>query len=191
MLGLGKDKEKNKKSIQGDLGDLLGAINPELQNFADLIASFVPANSFLRTQDMDRLWGILSDTVERRAEDLPFPWNRIVEKGSDLIEFLSRSLKEGKRISFAISRLNWQENFFNKAQERLANAQDVAAEAKKIEAEFIALSALMESLKQRYAAADPSTTAQGKTFKEEFAEAVGMAKKLDAKIGNIFKDMWK
>lgn len=184
-------KNKGKKAVEEDLGDLLGGLNPELQKFADLLASFMPADSFLRSEGADRLWGILSDSVERRADSLPFPWSRVIEKGSDLIEFLSRSLREGKSTSSTLSRLNWQENFFKQAQDRLAKAQDVSAEAKKIEEEFKALGVIMEAMKTAQGITAGSTSTSHKSVKEGITELVNEVKKFDKKVGDMFKDFLK
>lgn len=112
----------------GGLGDLfslgLGSLEPELRKAAQELASRVPADSFMRTETFERLFGAVRQFIEKKLDGLPSATKEVLERIVDIGDIFSAEVaRKGSAGSASSATLgSWEQAFFAEARSRIMDA---------------------------------------------------------------------
>lgn len=151
------DKQTKKQTAAG----LLGLADPLIRQLAQKIATGVSADSIIRTTAFESAVGALKGWLEGHAEKYS-PWiSALVEKATDLEDFLTVALAESRGQGNGVAKAT--DSFLAEASARLRSAADPAQEFERIKIELEFRAKLAEILKAQ--------TGRGEQVKSEINRA--------------------
>ncbi len=140
---------------RGTWNTLISAGDPELEKFAERVAAMVPADSPLRSEIVQRLFGVFKGWAESKAERLPPLSGAALEKATDFGDFLTSNLKGKGGPKATKAAQDWMDRFFIDAGERLTKAPDPQVETQRIKSEFELRRQLLEVIEAARRATQP------------------------------------
>lgn len=172
-------EEKKKKEGKGLFNILLSVAEPEIRKLAEKFADAIPENSFLRSESLERVVGVVKSWIEGKAKVIPGIKGELLEKSTDFVDFAGSRLFGSKKEEKAAKVVkDWMDQFFTEAGKRLREAPDEEAKKKefnKIKKEFELRQKLLKIIEAAKPKSEPEK--EKKTFisdemKKEIKEGV-------------------
>jgi len=142
-----------KKLSKGFWNMLFSTVDPELQALAQKIRAYLPEDS-RHSKLTGRIFGIIKAFAESKAEGMSPILSAVVEKLTDLGDFISASSEDGGKKAA----VDWMDKFFKEAGERLKSSSEPEKEFQKILLEFKLRQRILKVIEKTRKGAQPKTT---------------------------------
>lgn len=147
-----ESEEKKDDKTRGKINQGLSLIDPELENLGARIAAMIPEESPLRTTVVRRIFGFVKSWIETKAENMHPIVGAIVEKLSDLGDFIIGGVASDKGSK---SVKGWMDSFQKESFERIKKSKDPKGELERIREEFDARKDIIRIIEEERRASDP------------------------------------